>query len=109
MRRNAECKMQDAKLWGRALFCILHFAFCILVAACAPSGPATTPNDREWNLLTADYQWLDTLRKAQVVPPATASRKQQIEARLANMQKVQPVYEAFVAKLTEYYQRTHDQ
>jgi len=93
----------------RRFFCLLPSAFCLLIAACAASGPATTPNDREWSLLTADYQWLDTLRKAQTVPPATASRKQQIEARLANMQKVQPVYEAFVAKLTEYYQRTHDQ
>ena len=33
----------------------------------------TQANDREWNLLMADYQWLDTLRKAQVLPPPTAT------------------------------------
>lgn len=89
----------------RSRFAVL---ILMLVAACAASGPATQPNDREWNLLTADDQWLETLRKAQVVPPATASRKQQIEARLANMQKIQPVYDAFIDKLRDYYDRTHD-
>jgi hypothetical protein len=29
---NAKCKMQNAKLKGRA-FCILHFAFCISAPA----------------------------------------------------------------------------
>jgi len=85
--------------------CLLLSAFCI---ACAASGPPTQPNDREWNLLMADYQWLETLRKAQVFPPATASRKQQIEARLSNMQKIEPVYVAFIDKLREYEERTHD-
>jgi hypothetical protein len=102
---NAKCKMQNAK-WVAA-FCILNFAFCIL-SSCATPGPPTQPTDREWALLMADYQWLETLRKAQVLPPATASRKQQIEARLANMQKIEPVYVAFVDKLREYGDRTHD-
>jgi hypothetical protein len=82
--------------------------FALIFTACATPGPPTQPNDREWSLLTADYQWLETLRKAQVLPPATASRKQQIEARLANMQKIQPVYDAVVDKMHTYYERTHD-
>ena len=80
----------------------------LVAAACGTAGPPTQANDREWNLLTADYQWLETLRKAQTLPPATASRKQQIEARLANMQKIEPVYVAFIDKLHEYEERTHD-
>ena len=80
----------------------------LLLAACAASGPPAQPNDREWNLILADYQWLETLRKAQVLPPPTASRKQQIEARLQNLQKVEPVWRAFMDKVTEYSDRTHD-
>src|SRR5438874_2714708 len=80
----------------------------LLALSCATPGPTTTPNDREWNLLLADYQWLETLRKAQTLPPPTASRKQQIEARLANMQKIEPVYVAFIDKLREYNDRTRD-
>jgi tetratricopeptide (TPR) repeat protein len=80
----------------------------LAAASCATPGPPVQPNEREWNLLMADYQWLETLRKAQVLPAASASRKQQIEARLANMQKIEPVYVAFVDKLREYADRTHD-
>ncbi len=80
----------------------------ILFSACLSSGPATAPNDREWNLLTADYQWLDTLRKAQPQPPEKAPRRQQIEMQLQNLQKIEPVYTAFMDKLTEYYGRTSD-
>jgi len=38
---NAKCRMQNAK-WRRAVFCILHFAFCIWFTAChrKPSTPA---------------------------------------------------------------------
>ncbi len=80
----------------------------VLFSACLSSGPPTTPNDRDWNLLTADYQWLDTLRKAQPQPPQKATRKRQIEVQLANLQKIEPVYVAFMDKLTEYYGRTSD-
>jgi hypothetical protein len=66
------------------------------------------PNDREWNLLMADYQWMETLRKAQPQAPEKAPRKQQIEVRLANLQKIEPVYVAFMDKLSEYYGRTSD-
>jgi tetratricopeptide (TPR) repeat protein len=80
----------------------------LLFASCASSGPPTQPNDREWNLLTADYQWLDTLRKAEAPLPPAATRKQQIETALDNLRKVQPVYDNFVAKLEEYRTRTGD-
>lgn len=80
----------------------------LLSISCVSSGPATIPNDREWNLLTADYTWLETLRKAQPVPPPSAPRKQQIEILLENHRKIEPVYVAFVDKVREYYERTGD-
>lgn len=79
-----------------------------LFTACISSGPPTEPNEREWNLLTADYQWVETLRKSQPQPPANATRKQQIEMQLTNLQKIEPVYTAFMDKLKEYYDRTRD-
>jgi len=80
----------------------------LLLAACVSSAPATAPNDREWNLIDADYQWLQTLRKAQPQPAANASRKQQIELLLANHTKIEPTYVNFIDKLDEYYKRTAD-
>jgi tetratricopeptide (TPR) repeat protein len=83
-------------------------ALVLLLTACVSSAPAKAPNDHEWNLIDADYQWLQTLRKAQPVPPANASRKQQIELLLANHSKIEPAYVAFIDKLDEYYRRTAD-
>ena len=80
----------------------------LLAAACAPAGPPTQPNDREWSLLTADYQWIQTLRAAQKPVPANATRKQQIEIVLENQQKLAATYQAFIDKLTEYLDRTAD-
>jgi tetratricopeptide (TPR) repeat protein len=80
----------------------------LVLASCATPGPPTQPNDREWNQLAADYQWLDNLRSAQAKPPAGASRKQQIELMLANLQKIEPVYNSTQDKVREYYERTHD-
>lgn len=88
---------------------LLPFLVTALLAACSTvSGPPTEPNDREWNLLTADYAWIDTLRKAQPVPPPNVSRKQMIEIDLENHRKMDEVYQTFMGKLTEYYERTHD-
>jgi tetratricopeptide (TPR) repeat protein len=87
---------------------VLPILLAALLTACATAGPPNAPNEREWNLLVADATWLDTLRKAQPVPPATASRKQQIEILLANHQKIEPVYVALMDKLKEYYERTAD-
>ena len=70
----------------------LTLVLLLLTVACATPGPPTQPNDREWGQLSADYQWLDNLRNAQPQPPANASRKQQIELMLANLQKIEPVY-----------------
>lgn len=80
----------------------------LLFTACVASGPPTRPNDREWNLLMADYQWIQTLRGAQKDTPATATRKEQIEARLENHRKIEPTLVAFLDKLREYHDRTHD-
>ncbi|HEX8410240.1 MAG TPA: hypothetical protein VF883_15355 [Thermoanaerobaculia bacterium] len=87
---------------------ILVLLLTLAACATAPSGPPTTPNDREWNLLTADYQWIQTLRAAQKQPPASASRKEQIELILENHKKLEPTYVAFVDKAREYFERTGD-
>lgn len=88
---------------------LLVFAVTALLAACTTvTGPPAEPNDREWNLLTADYAWIDTLRKAQPPAPPTASRKQMIEVDLENHRKIDDVYQTFMGKITEYFERTHD-
>ena len=79
----------------------------ILTACLTPPAPRK-PNEREWTLLMADYQWIQTLRAAQKLPPETAPRKQQIEARLEQHRKVEPTLVAFTDKLREYYDRTGD-
>jgi tetratricopeptide (TPR) repeat protein len=76
--------------------------------ACTPPGPATQPNDREWSLLTADYQWLETVRASQKKPGPTATRKERIELALDNLRKLEPSYNAFMDKVHEYHQRTAD-
>jgi tetratricopeptide (TPR) repeat protein len=83
-------------------------AFLMTLVACAPAGPPVGPNDREWSLLTADYQWLETMRKAQKQPAANASRKERIELLLDNHKKLEPSYVAFIDKVREYHDRTSD-
>ncbi|HEX2061800.1 MAG TPA: tetratricopeptide repeat protein [Thermoanaerobaculia bacterium] len=80
----------------------------LIATACTPAGPPTTPNDREWSLLTADYQWLETVRKAQKQPAPNASRKERIETLLENHKKLEPTYVAFIDKVRAYYERTAD-
>ena len=79
----------------------------VLLAACATALP-NRPNDREWTLLMADHQWIETLRSAQKEPPPTASRKELIEARLESHRKIEPVLVAFTDKVREYHDRTGD-
>jgi hypothetical protein len=85
-------------------------AFLLLTAAlaCAPAGPPVQPNDREWSLITADYQWMETVRGSQQKPSATATRKERIELALENLRKLEPTYNAFMDKVHEYHQRTGD-
>ena len=80
----------------------------MVLAGCATPGPPTRPNDREWNALMTEYQNLQSLRSGIAQPPSGATRKQQIEALLANDRKVQPVYDPFMARLAEYLDRTGD-
>ena len=80
----------------------------LLLVACTPAGPSTMPNDREWSLLTADYQWLETVRKSQKVPAPTATRKERIEILLENHKKIEPTYVVFTDKVREYFDRTGD-
>lgn len=76
--------------------------------ACAPAGPPTQPNDREWSLITADYQWIQTIRAAQKQPAPNAPRKEQIEILLDNHKKIEALYVAFIDKIREYLDRTAD-
>ncbi len=87
---------------------LLSVTVLLVLASSAPAAPRNKPNDREWGLLTADYQWLETLRKAQPKPPAGASRKVMIETELSNLEKLQPTWNAFDAKVRDYYDRTRD-
>lgn len=82
----------------------------LLSVACVsgPSGPATEPNEREWSLLNADYQWIQTLRNAQRQPNPSMPRKEQIELAVDNLRKLEVPYNAFIAKMDEYLQRTGD-
>jgi tetratricopeptide (TPR) repeat protein len=80
----------------------------LTIVACTPAGPPTQPNDREWSLLTADYQWLETVRVSQRKPAAMATRKERIELALENLKKLEPTYNAFMDKVHEYHQRTAD-
>src|SRR5687768_9228323 len=80
----------------------------LTLVACAPAGPPVGPNDRDWALLTADFQWLETMRKAQKQPAANASRKERIELLLENHKKLEPSYVAFIDKLRDYHDRTAD-
>jgi tetratricopeptide (TPR) repeat protein len=80
----------------------------LLAMSCASAGPVNKPNDREWTLLQADYQWIQTLRAAQKQPSSASPRKEQIELVLNNLKNLEVPYNAFVAKAAEYYQRTGD-
>lgn len=79
-----------------------------LAVGCATPGPPTQPNDREWSLLMADYQWITTLRDAQKKPAPNASRREVIETLLENHKKIEPTYVAFIDKAREYFDRTGD-
>ncbi len=89
----------------RALVSLLILA---LFASCSTPGPLTKPNEREWTVLVADYQWLQTLRTSQKQPPANAPRKQQLEQLIANHNKIEPTLVVFMDKLREYFDRTAD-
>src|SRR5438309_11050451 len=80
----------------------------LVVATAFAASPTTQPNDREWGQLSTDYQWIETLRKAQPLPPANASRKQMLELVLQNQKKLEPAYVPFMDKVREYYDGTHD-
>ena len=72
-----------------------------------PAGPPTQPNDREWSLITADYQWLERVWR-QKQPRAAATRKERIELELENLKQLEPTYNVFIDRVHEYYKRTAD-
>lgn len=86
----------------------LSLLLLVTLAACTSAAPPAGPNDREWNLLAADYQWILTLRDAGKKPAAGASRKEKIETLLENHKKMETVYVAFIDKTRAYFDRTGD-
>jgi tetratricopeptide (TPR) repeat protein len=80
----------------------------LLAATVTAAAPPTQPNDREWSVLSTEYAWIDTLRKAQPLPAANASRKQMLETVLDNQKKLEPTYVPFLDRVREYFDRTHD-
>jgi len=88
--------------------CSLIVLLSVIAASALAAAPPTQPNDREWGLISADYAWIETLRKAQPLPPANASRKQMLELVLENQKKLEPAYVPFLDKVKEYFDRTHD-
>jgi tetratricopeptide (TPR) repeat protein len=87
----------------------LTLIVALALAACSTTqGPPTQPNDAEWRTLSNDYAAIDALRNAQPQPPANASRKQMIETALANLQRIEPQLNAYMTRVNEYYDRTHD-
>jgi tetratricopeptide (TPR) repeat protein len=89
-------------------YALLVLFLSLSLIACAPATPSAAATDREWALLTADYQWIQTLRDAQKKPAANASRKEQIELVLENHNKLLPTYSAFIDKVHAYLERTND-
>ena len=79
-----------------------------LVASPSSSAAPQKPSEREWNLLMADLQWLETVRGAQKKPAANATRKERIEILLENHKKIEPTYVTFIDKVRDYYDRTSD-
>lgn len=86
----------------------LLLVLLLTAIACAPAAPAPGPNDRDWALLQADYQWLETVRNAQKQPAPTASRRERIELLLENHKKIEQTYSVFMDKLHQYHDRTAD-
>ena len=80
----------------------------VLIGVACATGPPTQPNEREWGQIMSDYSWIESVRKAQPAPPPNASRKQMIEAALETQRKLEPNYAAFIDKVKEYHDRTHD-
>jgi tetratricopeptide (TPR) repeat protein len=80
----------------------------LLAFACVSTGPDPKAGEREWSLLQADYQWIQTLRNAQRQPVPTSPRKEQIELVLDNLKKIEVPLNAFIAKAGAYLQRTGD-
>ena len=56
----------------------------------------------------AQYSKLETLRQSAGSPPPENLRKQQIEFLLGRHKRLEPVFEPFVSRLREYYERTGD-
>ncbi len=87
---------------------IVALLLILAAATCAPAGPAKGASDREWTQISADYQWLESVRKSQPKPSPYASRQEQIETILANLKRLEPSYDPFLERVRAYFDRTGD-
>lgn len=82
-------------------------AALLLAVSCA-TAPTTRPNAREWNAIVVRFNALEAQRQALPAPSPNASRREQLEVRLATLRKVEASYTLFLDTLREYYERTGD-
>ena len=95
-------------MFTRSVIALSALLFLTPISLQAASRLPAVPNDKEWNQIATDAQWLETLRKAQKQPTSTMPRKEQIELVLDNIRKVEEPYNNLINRLSEYHQRTHD-
>lgn len=86
----------------------LSVVFLLVLSGCVSAGPPRKPNEREWNLLSAEYQRIESARSQIAMPSTDAPRKEQIEALLRLHRESEPATSAFFEKVKEYYLRTAD-
>ena len=86
---------------------LLASLLLLILTGCA-SGPITRPNSREWSALEAEYRLFDSQRRAAPIPSVSASRREQIEVRLATLRKLESSQTLFMERLREYHERTSD-
>jgi tetratricopeptide (TPR) repeat protein len=79
----------------------------LAILALVPSG-LLADTAEEWAAIEADYEWLQALRNSSRIPGPSASRKERIEAWLANERKIEPVYGRFLDRIERYYMETGD-
>lgn len=59
-------------------------------------------------MLEAEYRLIESQRRAAPTPSNRASRREQIEVRLATLRKLEGSYTLFMERLREYHARTSD-
>jgi hypothetical protein len=104
MNEEFRMKNEELRVPDGILFFIRNSKFFIqslvvLLIACAPAAPTNVPNGPRVSLLTADHQWLETLRKHRffLLQLRAASSRSRLGWR--THAEGEPVYVAFMDML----------